>query len=238
MKKLLFSLLSLLCVYASVGQKVINDPNVEVRNLSGFNAIKVSNAIDLFISQSNEETVAVSAINTEYRDKIKTTVENGVLKIWFDDEKKFWRNTGNKKLKAYVSFKTIDKITASGACDVSVSGIIKLNNLNLNLSGASDFKGEVQLNALNASISGASDIQIKGTVVNLNVDASGASDFKGYDLQTENCKADVSGASGVQITVNKELNAEASGASSVYYKGNGVIRNLKTGGASSVSRKG
>ena len=234
----MLSLLSLICFYAAIAQKqVINDPNAQVRNVSGFNAIKVSNAIDLFISQSNEEAVAVSAINNEYRDKIKTAVENGVLKIWFDDEIKLWRNTGNKKLRAYVSFKTLEKITASGACDVFISGVLKLDNLDLRLSGASDFKGEVQLNSLNASISGASDIKIEGTVVNLNVDASGACGFKGYDLKTETCKAEASGASDVQITVNKELKAKASGASSVYYKGNGVITDLKTGGASSVSKK-
>jgi hypothetical protein len=37
--------------------------------------------------------------------------------------------------------------------------------------------------------------------------------------------------------VNEELNAHASGASSIYYKGSGVIREIKTGGASSVAKK-
>ncbi len=70
----------------------------------------------------------------------------------------------------------------------------------------------------------------------LNVEASGASDFKGFDLVTDYCDVRASGASGIRITVNKELSAHASGASDIKYKGDGLIRDLKTGGASSVSR--
>ena len=48
--------------------------------------------------------------------------------------------------------------------------------------------------------------------------------------------ASASGASDIKITVNKELSAHASGASDVRYKGNGVIRDLKSSGSSSVSK--
>jgi hypothetical protein len=70
------------------------------------------------------------------------------------------------------------------------------------------------------------------------VDANGASDFKGFDLQADNCDVEASGASDIKVTVNKELNARASGASGVHYKGDGVIRDLRTSGASNVSRRG
>jgi len=71
----------------------------------------------------------------------------------------------------------------------------------------------------------------------LSVEASGASDFKGFDMTTNYCTAEASGASSVNITVNKELNAKASGASSVRFKGEGLIRDIKTSGSSNVTRK-
>jgi hypothetical protein len=37
--------------------------------------------------------------------------------------------------------------------------------------------------------------------------------------------------------VNKELNARASGASSISYKGEGLIKDLSSSGAASVKRK-
>jgi hypothetical protein len=236
MKKLGAILLMLLPAMLMAQKQVINDPNVQVRNVSSFHAIKVSNAIDLYISQSDQEALAVSAVNAEFRERIKTVVEDGVLKITYDDDARWFR--GNKKLKAYISFKTLDRLTAEGASDVVVNGSIKGNELSIAMGGASDFKGTVEVTTLNIRLGGASDATLSGKVSKLTVDANGASDFKGYELVADNCEVEASGASDIKITVNKELNARASGASDVHYRGDGVIRDLKTSGASSVSRRG
>lgn len=236
MKKIGWFLLMMLPVAMMAQKQVINDENAQPRTIGSFHAIRVSNAIDLYLSQSDEEALAVSAIKPEFRDRIKTVVEDGVLKISYDDDAKWWK--GNKKLKVYVSFKNIDRLHASGASDVVVSGTIKANELAIYMGGASDFKGAVEANLLDVTLSGASDAVIQGKVTVLKVDANGASDFKGYDLQADNCSVEASGASDIKVTVNKELNARASGASGIHYKGEGVIRDLKTSGASNVSRRG
>lgn len=233
MKKV-FLLLIMALPLAMMAQKVITDENAQPRQVGRFHAIRVSNAIDLYLSQSDEEALAVSAIKPEFRDRIKTVVEDGVLKISYDDDGKWWK--GSKKLKVYVSFKNIDKLTANGASDVVVTGTIKANDMVLSMGGASDFKGAIEANSLDVSLSGASDAVVHGKVTVLKVDANGASDFKGYDLIVDNCDADASGASDIKITVNKELNVRASGASGVHYKGDGVIRDLRSSGASSVRR--
>jgi hypothetical protein len=238
MRKLLFSFIAALVAFSVQAQKtIINDPNVESRAISGFHAIEVSNAIDLYLSQDDKETVAVSAKDVKYRDRIHTEVNNGVLKIWYDNEGWKW-DSGNKKLKAYISFKTLDKLNASGASDVFVDGVINGSRLELRLTGASDFKGAVKLDELHIEQSGASDVSINGSVSNVNIVATGASDVKGYDLISDSCSVRASGASDIRISVNKELNAHISGASSVYYRGDAVIRELHSSGASSVSKKG
>jgi len=215
-------------------QKVITDPNAEVRNIGSFHAIKVSDAIDIYLSQADNEALAVSAIKPEFRDRIKATVENGVLILTYESKNRDWRTS--KKLKAYISFKTIDKITASGASDVYVDGVLRGAQLTLDLSGASDLKGKVEVSTLAATMSGASDVTITGSAGSLSIHSSGASDFKGYEFVAEKVSIDASGASDVKITVNKELSANVSGASDVTYKGSGVIRDIKTSGASSVKR--
>ena len=97
-------------------------------------------------------------------------------------------------------------------------------------------KGKLGIKKLTVGLNGASDMNVTCVAVQLNVEASGASDFRGFDLVTDFCDAKASGASDIRITVNKELSAQASGASDVHYKGDGVIRDLKTSGASSVSK--
>jgi hypothetical protein len=231
---------SLIFLAAFAQQKIIDDPNAQTRRInSSFHAIQVSSAIDLYLSQGDEETVAVSATDKDDIRHITTEIDNGVLKIRFDHERWFkWFNNNNRKLKAYVSFKNIDRLSASGASDVHVEGTITVDKLDVHLSGASDIRGSLKVIDLSIEQSGASDAIINGSATNLSISVSGASDVKAYDFVTENCTARASGASDIHITVNKELNAHASGASDINYKGTAVIKDLHASGASSVSRRG
>jgi len=231
MKKL-FSLLVITgLITAASAQKTISDANAQKRNVSGFHAIEVSGGIDLYVSQG-EEAVAVSASKEEYRDKIKTEVKDGVLKIWYEWNSSLRFEWSNHKLKAYVSFKDIDRLEGSGGSDISVDGSIKVAKLAMEVSGGSDFDGKVETGELNIQASGGSDVRISGKADRLTIDASGGSDFKGYDLASDICNVEASGGSDVHITVNKELSANASGGSDVYYKGAGIIRDIKTSGSS------
>jgi hypothetical protein len=232
MKKLVVIVSVLLAGAGVYAQQPMSDPNVQVREV---HAISVSSAFDVWLTQGNEEKVAVSAGEAKDLENIKVEVKNGVLEIGWEHKGKWGR--GNKKLKAYISFKKIDKLTASGACDVSITGLLKADDLKLDLSGATDLNGKLDVKKLSVELSGASDAKLSGVTVQLDIDASGASSFKGFDFSADYCNAKASGASDIKITVNKELSANASGASDVDYKGAGVIRDIKTSGASSVSRQ-
>lgn len=237
MKKLFVFILAAAFSMPGIAQKVINDNNAEKRSVGSFHGIEVSGGIDLYLSQG-EESVAVSASEVKFRDRIRTEVKDGILKIWFEykENSNIRIEWGNRKMKAYVSFKTIDKLRGSGGSDISVEGSIDAKSLSLEVSGGSDFVGKVVSADLQVEASGGSDVHISGRADKLTIDASGGSDFKGYDLVSDICTLDASGGSDVYITVNKELNADASGGSDVYYKGSGVIRDLKSGSSSSIKK--
>ena len=218
MKKIAFSLSFLFFVITLFAQKqFVVDANAEMRTIDkSFSEIKVSDGIDIYLSQSDKEAIAVSASEEKYKVNIKTVIEGNTLRIYYDGEK-WWGK--NKKMTVYVSFMNLEKLHASGASDITVAGTIKTASLKILLSGASDFKGDVSVTSLDMDLSGASDVTISGTAINLNIESSGASDVKGYDLKTDICTAKASGASDISVTVNKELNAHASGASSISLSG-------------------
>ncbi|MBX3240960.1 MAG: DUF2807 domain-containing protein [Chitinophagaceae bacterium] len=240
MKKIFLLIATILVINAINAQDetvVIKDKNVVQRTINAsFSAISVSGAIDVYLSQSDEEVVAVSASEPRYRDRIVTEVNDGVLRIYYND-KGLQFSSGNKKLKAYVSFINLASIKASGSSDVYANGVIKGETLKLTLSGSSDFKGAVDVYDLKLDQSGSSDSNISGRAEKATIDVSGASDVKGYDLEVNYCQANASGASDIQITVHKEITAVASGASDIYYKGSPSAKTVKSSGASSVSRR-
>jgi hypothetical protein len=240
MKQFFLSLLVVVgCVTtkAQSSKNLVYDANAEVRTVSSFSAVEVSGAIDLYLSQGTEEGVAISAANDEAKSHIKAEVTNGTLHIFFENKGWNWKNWGNTKSKAYVTFKTLKRIEANGACNVIVVEPITLSDLKIDCSGASDFKGQVTIANLVITASGASNINVSGQAERANIEASGASNIKAYDLQTAICKAEASGAANIRITVNKELKAEASGGATLYYKGTSNITDVSSSGGASIKKK-
>lgn len=219
-------------------QTQINDPNAEVRTLKGFHAIKVSTGIQVILNQSATEAVAVSATTVEDRDKIKTVVENGVLKIYYDNDSwKFWKNE-NRKLKAYVSVINLDGIDVSAGAGIKIEGTLKTSTLAVDASSGAAVNGSITATTVKIDQSSGAAINLSGSVSDLTVEGSSGSVFHGYELVVDNCSVDASSGGGVQVTVNKELSVEASSGGYVNYKGQGVIKNIKTSSGGNVSRKG
>ena len=243
-------------VHAQTKMGVIYDENVQLRKLPNFTSIRVSNAIELFISQSNKTEVAVSAKSEEYRNRIITEVSGGTLIIRMADNR--WWKFGNEdyRIKAYVSVKDLYAITASGATNIRIvnglsseklkinlegasdlKGDIKAGTLLADLSGASSFKGTVQANAFSMKGSGACAFEVSGSGDDLILDVSGASSVKMYDYLVKGASVDASGASSVKINVSGILTLHATGASSIDYKGAAAIKDMQSSGASSVRHR-
>jgi hypothetical protein len=260
MKKILFALLLLAGFTLNAQEKtsVVYDENAQLRKVPSFTAISVSSAIDLYLTQSNKNEVAVSASNDEIRDHIVTEVVGGTLIIRLGDNGTWfsWRKWGNYKTKAYVSIKDIDALTASGASNVHLvntiespkmriklsgasdfRGNIKAGTLMYQLTGASDYKGEVNANNIDIDGSGASNIELTGNVDDLAVEVSGASDAKLYNLTAKGAILRASGASHIGVTVTEILRANSSGASDINYKGNPNVKESNTSGASNIRRR-
>ena len=260
MKKLLFAILLLAGFALNAQEKtaIVYDENAQVRKVPSFTAISVSSAIDLYLTQSNKNEVAVSATNDEIRDHIITEVVGGTLIIRLGDKGTWfsWRKWGNYKTKAYVSIKDIDALTASGACNVHLvntiespkiriklsgasdfKGNIKAGVLMYQLTGASDYKGEVTANSIDIDGSGASSIELTGNIDDLAIEVSGASSAKLFNLTAKGAILRASGASNISVTVTEILKASASGASDINYKGNPTVKESNTSGASSIRRR-
>ena len=216
-------------------QNIVYDAHVQVREIPAFHAIDIGHNFELILTQSGEEKLAVSADNKKNADMIQAEVKNGILRLSPGEGR--WEK-GNRNLKAYLSVKDIDAINLTGAAKIKIVNALNLQDLSLNLSGASNFNGELNIaKRLTVLLEGASDIYLKGAANEMWVISNGASDIKGYDFTVAICHINVSGASGVKITAEKEIYINASGASNVYYKGNANIKEVKANGASNISRK-
>ena len=238
MKKLFLSLITLITVAAFAQENtVIADANAQKRTLNaGFTGITVTDGVDLYLTQGNEESIAVSASEQKYLDRFKTTVENGTLKIYFDNSGINWALNDKRKLKAYVSFKTLEKLHASGGANVKLEGIVDAGNLDLKFTSGAALEGNLKAKDLTVEQNSGSAINISGNADKINVEVSSGAVFKGFDLAVDYCDAKASSGGGVRITINKELSAKANSGGGVRYKGSAVIKDINVNSGGSVKK--
>jgi len=237
MRKIFLSVLLVASLSNLLAQKTINDPNAEKRIVSGFHGINVGTGIKLIISEGSSEDVVVSAAKIEYREKIVTIVEKGILKIYY--ENKFGAINGNKEkkeLKAYVSYKTLDELDANTGSQIEIDGILSATSLVMKVNTGSTVKGAVKANEVKVDQNTGSVVTLTGQVGKLDVDGDTGSMFKGIDLQTNNCNATATTGAGVYITVQKEHYVKANTGGFVKYKGDAGIKEIKTNTGGSVSK--
>jgi hypothetical protein len=259
MKNILFALLTLLaCKTQAQNPPLIYDNNAQVRQVGNFTSIKISSAIDLYLTQSDNCQVAVSATKNEMRERIQTTVEGNTLVIKLENNNGWsgWNSWGNYKMKAYVSVKELNALMGSGATTIRLlskvatqklqiklsgasdfDGDIEAGTLDLNISGASNYKGQLNANSFILEASGASQCSIKGAVDDMSLELSGASDAKLFDLYSKGAIVNTSGASSAHIQVSQLLKARASGGSDIIYKGDAALKDMNKSGGANIRHK-
>ncbi len=183
----------------------------ETRNVSVFNKIEASGAINVEVFVQNGFSVEVQA-DDNLLANIKTEVSGDTLKIYSEDS-----ISPKTRINVKISMPEIENLEVSGAS----SGIMS----------------NVKADSLELKASGASKIKIDGTAKDLEADASGASTIDAENLKVENAKVDASGASSAAVSASNELKVEASGASKISYVGEPKNIKQNSSGASSVAKK-
>jgi hypothetical protein len=226
----LFTVVILFASCSVLGERGNGNVQKQERKVAAFNAIEVSGAFDVFLSQGATQSVVVEA-DENLLPLIRTEVIGNTLKI---DNNKPIHNP--KCMKVYITVTDLKRIEVSGAVDLQTQTKLTFTELALNISGATDATLDIAVQKLEISSSGGCNLKLSGMANRVDLDVSGAVDIRAYDLLAESVSLDISGAGEAQINVTKELNADISGAATVRYKGNPAKVDTSISGAGSIKR--
>ena len=232
MKAIVLSVLML-----TAGANVSGDDWKKDRTVSGFSGLSVSSGIDVYLTQGNSEKLTFDVKGVD-EDRVISEVKNGTLKLYIE-RKGFsgWNFGRNNYVKAYLTFKQLNNLQASGGADVFGKGTLSFKDLNLEASGGSDVKLDLKADELNVSVSGGADAVLEGSARTLNASGSGGADLDARKLTVDVCNANSSGGSDVYVNASKELTMKASGGSDIYYYGSAKVLSQSKSGGSDISRK-
>jgi hypothetical protein len=200
------------------------------RNVSSFDAIEAGGAFRIFLTQGGQQKVVVEA-EENYIEDIETSVKGGTLSI---STKRNLKDPG--VMNIYITFERLKKIDISGACQVTSENRMKLNDLEVECSGAAKITLTLSAGHIDLDCSGAGQVELLGATTSMNLELSGAASIDAAELETINLVTDISGASRATVHVTGEMSAEVSGAGNLKYLGNPVIRQSDVSGAGSIKK--
>lgn len=180
---------------------------------SDFKTIKVSQGLDLYITQSNTVSLSVEA-DENLHDLIMTEVENDILRIYTSEN---IRSAASKKIMLNIS--DISAIKATSGSDVYSTNTIEVDDLELSSTSGANMELTVSTRTLVCKTTSGSDINLSGKTQILKASATSGSDIDARSLNAE--ISDVKATSGADISVNtsKELTAKATSGGDVRYSG-------------------
>ena len=183
----------------------------ETRTVSAFSRVSARGAGRIILEPADTEFVEVRA-DDNLLPILRTWVRDGTLFVGPDEGT------------------NIDRVTEM----VYTVGYVQLNQVGI--SGA--MEGEalaIDTDFFTVDVSGASSFRTAGRAFDHDVRVSGASMYHAGELETSLAVVSASGASSAVVWVLDELDASASGASLIRYRGNPSIR-ASTSGAGTVTR--
>ncbi len=203
----------------------------EVRSISSFRSVKVSQAIDVYLKKGDKESARVEATGVDLHD-VATDIEGSSLRIRMRDSK--WRTKVN--VKVYVTYVNLEKITVSSAASVFSEEPIKSTRLDISASSAGSVEITTEAGDISVDTSSAGEVVLEGKASHLQIEASSAGSVDAYSLESESVVAEVSSAGSVKISVSRELEANASSAGSIRYRGNPTRTNTHSSSGGSVKK--
>ena len=234
-KSVLLALFALGVIFTSCNKDEDVTPSTQVttviKSITGYTGVNVSDAFTVFVSFSEtEEKIQIEA-NANLQQYITVEKHNEQLVIKIDDNVDI---NGNVVLKVHITTKQLNAFYGMGASTIQLQNELNGTNLYVELTGASSLTGTIHVDQLNSELTGASILVLEGSSGSFIIDATGASNMSDFGFIVNNLTADLEGACNVHMTVQQELEVTASGASNVYYKGNGVVVNQNLSGGSQI----
>lgn len=233
MKKLLVAVSLILGLSVTAQEKVAEQRVVK----ESFSGIKVSDGIELILTQADEISVNASASEQKYLDDLKTEVVNGVLVISVKQKKWTNNNYKNRWVKVKISLPKLSSLDINDGSTVKNTNKFNLENINIDCNDGSSVKLEdFNATTLTVSVKDGSSMILTGKAATLNVEVNDGSSFDGDEFVSEVCKAEANDGSSVKINVTKELTATAHDGSSIRYDGSPSIKKTTAKDGSSIKK--
>lgn len=201
---------------------------IQTRTVGSFTGVKVMEGIDVYLKRGEKESVRVEVTGTK-PENIITEVSGSYLKVHMASG----NFRGRIQAKVYVTYVRLEKLSASSAGNIFSEDVIRASDMEIQCSSAGNIEVSLDCETVEVSSSSAGQVELQGKAKSLTADASSAGQIDAYDLDADRVEAEASSAASMKVSVQSNLNANASSGGSIRYRGNPAksVTNSSSGGS-------
>ncbi len=201
--------------------------------LQAFQSIEVEGTIDVELRRDSVFGMTIEA-ESNIIPLFEAKVNEGKLIIRTKRGVGFNANT---QPKIYLSLPGFNGLYLHGASTLtSRDSSWVLDDLDIEISGASDLNLWFSARDLDISVSGASEMSLGGQADKLDTDISGNATMKAFKLVCKQAEVEVNGVGELELHVTESLKANVSGNGDVAYKGSPKTVDQSVNGVGSVHK--
>lgn len=215
------------CMFDGFGIRGNGNIVTEDRKISSdFDAVKVSQGINLLLTQGNDVDLSVE-VDENILDLLVTEIEGDVLKIYFD------KNVSRATKNVYLTTNKLNSIKTTSGSSVKGQGIFKSKSISLKSSSGSTIKLNLNSENVDCSSSSGADIKVSGITNTFSGDASSGSQIDADGLKAEISVVDVSSGANIDTYASEKVTAHASSGGDIDIYGNpkNISKSKSSGGS-------
>jgi len=237
MKRILFIILAIsfslsFCVFNFV-DFISGNGNVKVesRQISDFKSIEASNGLHVLITFGEPVSLEVEA-DENLHEIIRTEVSSGVLRVYTDRN---IRNATSKNIR--ITVPSIEEFEVLSAANIKCENVLKVDRLDISVSSAAELRLETEAKKVSINASSSGSMELRGEADEIDIDVSSAGSVDADKLLAKYCRVSASSAGNTRVWVSEQLDAQASSAGTIQYKGDPAGKKIDTSSAGSVSQR-
>ena len=204
-----------------------------VLQLDAYHSVELRGAAELYLNNGTQQSTILTTnqINSlVYEGVIKAEVRDSVLYIETSNQ----IPVDDVMIDFSITSPYLRKLTVYGASKIETAEnqVLAQPNFALDLNGAAEADLQLQVNTLTVDAKGASSLELQGTAESAHITIAGAGELDAESFVVQDMHINCAGASVAEVHAQRELWAQAAGASKITYKGNPTIKqNMAVGGS-------
>lgn len=186
---------------------------------SGFDQLEFNGMFNVDIQQGDTYGFEIKGDGKAKRN-YEVTQNGSTLSISYNDHDHFWDNEiFHDDVHIYITMPHLKEIEVRGAGNVNFHGFDE-PSMRIEGTGAVKLDGDLNAQELDIDITGATELQLRGHGHSMDASVQGASQLHAYDYHTENAYVKAGGASHADVYVTDTIEMEQGIASGISYRGN------------------